>query len=345
MKHIGKVSGCVIVFGVFDRLHSGHRAFLGQAKRHGKEVIAVLARDSAVMSEAERQKVERDLLGRKRDLRRAQDDFREDLNVRRNEEIGKLLAVVQKTIEAFKGIDLSTAPELLGYVATKSKSTAEVVLETPGKRPLLARWQYALGKSAIFTSDVKDRWAADWLKWKNYSKFWAQLVRETMRRRENDEFDLQVVRDGDRAAITINAVEKDGRFRNLLHPKLRIIDPAQSASTVEVPQVGPGSYEMHVPLPQDGTYVFRAIGEGSGGPSRTLEYSYPDEYHFYPPDFQTLRAISAETGGVYQPAGPEIFDPGDETVDVHTRLWPPLASLALVIFIGDVFLRRLRLFE
>ena len=40
--------------------------------------------------------------------------------------------------------------------------------------------------------------------------------------------------------ITINAVEKDGRFRNLLHPKLRIVDPSQAASTIEVPQVGPG---------------------------------------------------------------------------------------------------------
>ncbi|KKU04736.1 MAG: FAD synthase [Parcubacteria group bacterium GW2011_GWA2_45_30] len=48
MKHIGKVLRRVIVFGVFDRLHPGHRAFLGQAKRHGKEVIAVVARDSAV---------------------------------------------------------------------------------------------------------------------------------------------------------------------------------------------------------------------------------------------------------------------------------------------------------
>jgi len=26
----------VMVFGVFDRLHSGHRAFLRQAKKHGK---------------------------------------------------------------------------------------------------------------------------------------------------------------------------------------------------------------------------------------------------------------------------------------------------------------------
>jgi hypothetical protein len=252
---------------------------------------------------------------------------------------------VKKTIEAFKGIDFKTAPELLGYVATKAKSTAEVILETPGKRPLLARWQYALGKSAIFTSDVKDRWAAEWLKWNNYSKFWAQLLRETMRRQDNDEFDLQVTRDGDEALITINAVEKDGRFRNLLHPKLRIVDPAQAASTIEVPQVGPGAYEMRFPLNQDGTYVFRTVGDASGGASRTLEFSYPDEYHFYPPNFEVLRDLSTGTGGVYQAAGPEIFDAGGETVSVHTRLWPLLASLALVLYLVDVLLRRLRLFE
>lgn len=252
---------------------------------------------------------------------------------------------VKKTVEAFKGIDFKTAPELLGYVATKAKPTAELILETPGKRPLLARWQYALGKSAMFTSDVKDRWAADWLKWPSYSKFWAQLLRETMRRQDNDEFDLQVERDGDEAVIAINAVEKDGRFRNLLHPKLRIVDPAQGASTIEVPQVGPGSYETRFPLAQDGAYVFRTVSDAPGGASRTLEYSYPDEYHFYPPDFQTLRSISNETGGVYQPAGPEIFDAKGETVSVHTRLWPLLAALALVLYISDVFLRRLRLFE
>jgi Ca-activated chloride channel homolog len=252
---------------------------------------------------------------------------------------------LKKSIEAFKGIDFKTAPELLGYVATKSKPTSEVVLETPGQRPLLARWQYALGKTAVFTSDVKDRWAVEWLKWKNYSKFWAQLLRETMRRQDNDEFDLQVDRDGDDAVISVNAVEKDGRFRNLLHPKLRVVDPRQATSTVEVPQVGPGSYETRFPLNHDGTYVFRTVGDVTGGPSTMLDYSYPDEYHFYPPNFETLRAISAETGGVYQPSGPEIFDPHGKTVNVHTRLWPVLASLALGLYLVDVFLRRVRLFE
>jgi len=87
------------------------------------------------------------------------------------------------------------------------------------------------------------------------------------------------------------------------------------------------------------------VGDTAGGTSRTLEYSYPDEYHFYPPNFQVLRDVSNSTGGTYQSSGPEIFDAKGETVSVHTRLWPVLATIALVLYLVDVFLRRLRLFE
>lgn len=59
-----------------------------------------LSRDGPIMSEIERRRLERDLLSRKRDLRRARDDFREDVNIRRNEEIANLLEVVQDAIEA-----------------------------------------------------------------------------------------------------------------------------------------------------------------------------------------------------------------------------------------------------
>lgn len=44
-----------------------------------------LARDGAIMSEAERRKLERDILSRQRELKRVQEEFREDLNIRRNE--------------------------------------------------------------------------------------------------------------------------------------------------------------------------------------------------------------------------------------------------------------------
>ncbi len=66
-----------------------------------KEIKALeekLGRDAAVMSETERRNLERDILNRKRDLKRSQDVFREDFNLRRNEELGKLQRLVIETI-------------------------------------------------------------------------------------------------------------------------------------------------------------------------------------------------------------------------------------------------------
>lgn len=53
-----------------------------------------LSKDGAIMSEAERSKLERDIIQIKRDIKRSQDEFRDDLNFRRNEEFGE----IQKTI-------------------------------------------------------------------------------------------------------------------------------------------------------------------------------------------------------------------------------------------------------
>ena len=49
-----------------------------------------LTRDGAIMSESERRKLERDIISQKRDLKRSQEEFREDLNIRRNEAFDKL---------------------------------------------------------------------------------------------------------------------------------------------------------------------------------------------------------------------------------------------------------------
>ncbi len=253
--------------------------------------------------------------------------------------------VVKKNVEAFKGIDFNAAPPLLGYVATKSKDTSEVLLESRRKDPILARWQYGLGKTAAFTSDLKDRWAADWLKWTGYSKFWAQLVRETMRRSDDNEFDFRVVKDGDIAKITINAIQKDGQFRNRLESQVRVVAPDDAVSDITMKQVGPGSYEAKFPLVKKGSHVFRAVGEETGGSSRVLTYSYPDEYHFYPPNTDLLRAVSSETKGIFQPKPEDIFNANGETTALPIPLWPYLGAIALLLYVTDVFLRRLRLFE
>ena len=59
-----------------------------------------LTRDGAVMSEEERAKQDRDIRSQKRELQRLQEEFREDLNIRRNEEITKLQQILFTAIEA-----------------------------------------------------------------------------------------------------------------------------------------------------------------------------------------------------------------------------------------------------
>lgn len=61
-----------------------------------------LSRDGAIMSEPERRKLERDIVSRKRDIKREQEEFREDLNIRRNESFDKLRRRVYEVI-----VDLS----------------------------------------------------------------------------------------------------------------------------------------------------------------------------------------------------------------------------------------------
>ena len=59
-----------------------------------------LTKNSAVMSEAARKKQERDIVTQKRDVKRIREEFTEDFNFRRNEELGKLQKLVYETILA-----------------------------------------------------------------------------------------------------------------------------------------------------------------------------------------------------------------------------------------------------
>ena len=58
--------------------------------------------------------------------------------------------------------------------------------------------------------------------------------------------------------------------------------------------------------------------------------------------FDLLRAISDETKGKFQPNAQDIFATHGETTILPMPLWPYPAVVALMLYIGDVFLRRVR---
>ena len=64
-----------------------------------RDVQASLDRDGATMPDAERRNKERDLANQSRDLQRMQREFREDLNLRRNEELAGIQERANKVIQ------------------------------------------------------------------------------------------------------------------------------------------------------------------------------------------------------------------------------------------------------
>lgn len=64
-----------------------------------KEKADKLQRNAAVMSEAEKTKLEREVVAGQRDLQRLQNDFREDAGVRQQEETKKLFEKINKVVD------------------------------------------------------------------------------------------------------------------------------------------------------------------------------------------------------------------------------------------------------
>jgi uncharacterized membrane protein/uncharacterized protein YegL len=257
--------------------------------------------------------------------------------------------LVKREIEALRGVDLAAAPKLRGYVSTLPRDAAEVILEAQDEDPLLARWHYGIGRSVAFTSDVKNRWAADWLQWDGYGKFWSQLVRETARRNRSAEVDFSVDRSGSAAEVELSVVDESGHYPRDLEPMLRVMGPGAEARTVPLRQTAPGRYHASVPLSisPSSPWRFELDAEGISeealsreGRTRTVFYPFPDEYRFYPADAEKLEAISRETGGKLGPKAEEIFAVGDERSRVPTALAPFFLGLALALYLADIAVRR-----
>lgn len=256
-----------------------------------------------------------------------------------------------KDASLFEGLDLRSAPELSGYTGTKLKDTANELLATDTQEPLLAVWPYGLGRTAVFASDAKDRWASRWIAWKGYGPFWTRVVRAV---RTQPVPPLQLTASTERrphgvvaATIRLNARTPDGGYQNLLRPTFAVQADGGAARRVEARQIAPGAYEAEVVIDQGTTYsvVADGLADGAGKPSLTLAANYPDEYRFRPIDVRSLSAMSVATGGRYEPDASMLATGGEDGPTVPARLWPLLLALALAAYVIDLLFRRVRVFE
>jgi hypothetical protein len=257
-----------------------------------------------------------------------------------------ILTVLQQPIGSLSGIDLQSAPPLKGHVAVKAKDTAETILVTQQGAPLLTRWQYGLGKTVFFTSDVKNRWSADWIQWDGYGKFWSQLTRSVLKQLGSTTVFFSGERQSNAAIFNLTLLNDEGEYRNKLSPELNL-SIGDEVQSVDMSQIGPGQYQLRVPFV--GQQAISASLKSKGGissevvdmaGSRSIFPGFPDEYRFSGPDLDLLSVVAVATGGELDAKAEDVFMPGEDSVQKRVALWPFLMLIALLSYLLDIFVRR-----
>ncbi len=104
------------------------REFQAKQKEY-EDLAAKIQKDLAVMGETERRNAQKEVRELERDLARMQEEFQEDLNLRQNEEYGKLQRDMLKEVQDFaeaQGYDLIVGDGVL-YVTSAVNITDDVL--------------------------------------------------------------------------------------------------------------------------------------------------------------------------------------------------------------------------
>ena len=198
-------------------------------------------------------------------------------------------------------------PDLKGYVLTEMKGRAEMVLKSGLKEeeyknnPLLALWNYGLGKSVAFTSDAKNRWSIDWINWENFSKFWYQVTKTIIRKRFSRELKSNIIVKNGLAKITVDAIDSEGRYINSLNLNGHIVTPDLKSIQVALHQTASGRYEASFEALDTGTYFINISSKEEHSLTTGLVIPYSPEYKTNRTNMFLLKNIAEKTGGKINP--------------------------------------------
>lgn len=243
-------------------------------------------------------------------------------------------------------------PVLLGYNVVQPKPTADVLMLSPKEDPILTTWRYGLGRVAAFTSDDRNKWAANWLGWGNYPRFWAELVRWTLRSNTPSEYATQVTTDGNRGHIVVDAIDKEGKYVNKLQLRAKVSAPGlagmQGNEVTEEPlrQTGPGRYEAFFDAPNIGTYLVNVLQKRNGNaPDAStvigLSTAYSPEYRNTEANDYLLTQLSQAGNGRENPVPRDVFGGDRPGVFSASDLTLPLLYLAMALLPFDIAVRRI----
>lgn len=245
---------------------------------------------------------------------------------------------VVKQAEILDGVGMDKAPALKGYTRFVPKPSAEMILRIDRKEPLLERWQYGLGRSAVFASDAKSRWAADWVNWSGYDKFWTNLTRDLLPHAQAGEASLEF--DSANGDLVANYRLGAGVADPAAAPEIFVFGPDGFRKPIEVKKVAAGTFRGRLPIGnRQGLFRVRPVEESRAFPEIGM-YRPEAELEDYGSNQGLLKQVAQFTGGRFQPDPSAVFEPGRRSVETTLQLWPGLLGLAVLLGLVELVMRK-----
>ncbi|MCY4112540.1 MAG: VWA domain-containing protein [Chloroflexi bacterium] len=241
-------------------------------------------------------------------------------------------------------------PNLTGYVRTRAKPTAEVVLASDSNDPILAQWQFGRGRAVAWTSDLGGDWAEDWSQWPMFAAYLRQAVDWVMPPPDGtlaEGLYPVVEATAERTTITIDSLESDGSFRNGLDTSVRLISPGGETLAHTAHQSAPGRYTLDTASPPPGVYEVqieqRTAGALVASSQTSLVVPARAEFRSIEPDLATLRRIAAATGGAMVETPTDLARTALRATPGGQHLgWPLFLTIGLLCAVADIGVRRVR---
>ncbi|MDP4145358.1 MAG: VWA domain-containing protein [Bacillota bacterium] len=233
-------------------------------------------------------------------------------------------------------------PSLLGYVGASKKDNATMIMASDEDDPILTAWQFGLGKTAAWNSDMSGKWSANFVNWDKNLRLWQNIINWTVENYGSGQGNAAVNVAGNEAKIeyTTADISPDTKVKAVYSS-----DDGDKGE-LELEQTEPGKYSGKIKLSGTGFYNINVREEQNGkakaSQNAVAAMQYSPEYKFNGSE-QVLENLVNETSGKFIKLPEDVFKGEIKNVASSTNLTNLFLILAMLLFIFDIANRRLRI--
>ncbi len=252
---------------------------------------------------------------------------------------GEFALAVQGGHEITSNLFIDGWPILYGYVAATPKTASQLLIASAGENdPILTTWQYGLGRTVAWNSDVTGEWTGAFASQEDYVQLWKRVVDYSTGNADIGEDSVDIVTTGEKTEIVYQTKDYTSETEILA----TVMDPEGEMQEVKLYATAPGKYETELLTEQTGLYHLniRRMEEDEIQSYMTTAAAvqFSDEYKF---DISPAKYISfAEQYGRIVTPDEEIWTDIKSGTREKRPLTNWLLGLAICLFLADVAVRR-----